>query len=245
MALKPQCTTTKTVGKRIRFDFNYDTCGNISNPESLAYVPFGGMQSKGMQRSQDSQDTTDDQTVGDYGEEIGTRKTMTISANGFMNYTDNVRSNLVKLDQLWAEEGDVRMHVRMTEPHATTYAYMVLKSYNREFPTEEGVTFDLELAVTGSDYGVKVVPTLPYAAATSVKASPTTMSIAVGDKTTITTSVLPAGAPQGVTFTSGTPANATVSPGGVITALKAGSSIITVKSVDDPSKTATVTVTVA
>ena len=212
MALKPQCTTTKTVGKRIRFDFNYDTCGNISNPESLAYVPFGGMQSKGMQRSQDSQDTTDDQTVGDYGEEIGTRKTMTISANGFMNYTDNVRSNLVKLDQLWAEEG---------------------------------VTFDLELAVTGSDYGVKVVPTLPYAAATSVKASPTTMSIAVGDKTTITTSVLPAGAPQGVTFTSGTPANATVSPGGVITALKAGSSIITVKSVDDPSKTATVTVTVA
>jgi predicted secreted protein len=243
MALKPNCPTTKVVGKRVRIDFHYQSCGDITAPENLVFMPLGGMQTKGLTRSQETESTRDDQTIGDYDEVIGTMKTMSVSGSGFMKYTDDAISNLVLLDQLWAEEGEVRLHIRLTEPHATTYFYAILSNYGRDFPTDTPVTYEIELQVTGSAYGVKVIPTLPYVAPSGLVANPSLMTIDVGTSAAITAQVLPIGAPQSVTYESDDPAVVTVSVGGIVTGVLAGTANITVKSSDDATKTDTVVVT--
>ena len=243
--VKPNCPTGKTTGKRVAIDVCWDVCGNITDPTKLVFKPLGGMQSKGMQRSQETESVRDDRSVGDYDEVIGTLKTMTLSGNGFMNYTDGEYSNLVALDFLWAQEGALVLHVRLTEEHATTYAYMIVTSYNRDFPTDTPVTFELEFATTASGYGVLVTPTVPFVAPTSVTVEPSTLGLAVGATSALASEVEPAGAPQAVTFTSSAPAIASVSPIGIVTAHTVGSATITATVPSNPSLTAQCEVTVA
>lgn len=242
--VKPNCPTGKITGKNVAIDVNWDVCGNITDPTQLVFKPLGGMQSKGMQRSQETDSVRDDRSVGDYDEVIGTLKTMTLSGNGFMNYTDSEISNLVVLDQLWAQEGPLVLHVRLTESHAITYAYMIVTSYNRDFPTDTPVTFELEFATTASGYGVLVVPTTPYVAPTSVEIDPLTLSLVVGQTGTLTSEVLPAGAPQAVAYTSSDAGVASVSAVGIVTAHSAGTATITATVPSNPSLTATCEVAV-
>lgn len=243
--VKPNCPTTKVAGKNVSIDVCWEVCGDITDPTVLVFKPLGGMQTKGMSRSQETEDTTDDRTVGDYGESIGTRKTMSFSGSGFMNYTDNEYSNLVALDFLFAQPGDLRLHVRITEPHATTYAYMIVSDYSRDFPTDTPVTFELELLTTGSGYGVLMVPTIPFVTPTSVTVDPTTLALTVGATSSLATEVLPAGAQQAVQFTTSDPSFATVSPIGVVTAVAAGEATITATVPGFPALTATCVVTVS
>lgn len=243
--VKPNCPTNKVPGKRVAIDVCWDVCGNIPDPTVLVFKPLGGMQTKGLARSQETEDVTDDRTVGDYGESIGTRKTMSISGSGFMNYTDSEYSNLVALDFLFAQEGDLRLHVRLTEPHATTYAYMIVSNYGRDFPTDTPVTFELEMQTTGSDYGVKVVPTVPYVAPTGVTIDPTTLALTVGQTSALTSEVAPVGAQQSVIYTSSAANIASVSPIGIVTANEVGTATITAAVAGNPSLTATCEVTVS
>lgn len=82
---------------------------------------------------------------------------------------------------------------------------------------------------------------------TGVTLNKTTTNLAVGAKETLIATVAPTGATNKVvTWTSGTPANATVNATtGEVTAIKAGTSVITATSTDGSAKTATCTVTVA
>lgn len=242
--VKPNCPTGKIIGKGVAIDVNWDVCGDITDPTQLVFKPLGGMQSKGMQRSQETESVRDDRSVGDYDEVIGTLKTMTLSGNGFMNYTDGEYSNLVALDQLWAQEGPLVLHVRLTEPHATTYAYMIVTSYNRDFPTDTPITFELEFATTASGYGVMVVPTVPYVAPTSIEIDPQTLSLTVGQTGTLTSEVLPTGAPQSVAYSSSDAGVASVSAVGIVTAHSAGTATITASVPSAPSLTDTCEVTV-
>lgn len=243
--VKPVCPTNKVAGKKVAIDVCWDVCGNIPDPTVLVFKPLGGMQTKGLARSQETEDVTDDRTVGDYGESIGTRKTMSISGSGFMNYTDSEYNNLAALDFLFAQEGDLRLHVRLTEPHATTYAYMIVSNYSRDFPTDTPVTFELEMQTTGSDYGVKVVPTVPFVVPTSVTVTPTTLAMDVGDTSLLDSNVLPTGAQQAVTFASDDALVAAVSPIGIVTAMGTGTADITVAVPGYPALTATCVVTVS
>lgn len=79
----------------------------------------------------------------------------------------------------------------------------------------------------------------------SVSVLPTTFSKVVGTTQQLTPTVLPADAAnKAVTYTSADPLVATVSPTGLVTAVKVGSSVITVKTVDgDKIATSTATVT--
>ncbi|MNJ72493.1 Bacterial Ig-like domain (group 2) [compost metagenome] len=79
---------------------------------------------------------------------------------------------------------------------------------------------------------------------TAVNVSPATATVAVGNVTNLLATVAPAAAVQAVTWSSATPATATVSASGVVTGVAAGSVVITATSVSDPSKTDTSTVTV-
>ena len=93
----------------------------------------------------------------------------------------------------------------------------------------------------------KISPTItriPFAAVTSVSVAPSTASIAVAATRQLTASALPVEAAQNVTWSSATPGVATVNSSGLVTAVSVGSAVITAKSVSDPTKTATSTITV-
>ncbi|AHC56536.1 hypothetical protein JJJA_0020 [Achromobacter phage JWDelta] len=78
----------------------------------------------------------------------------------------------------------------------------------------------------------------------SVSMTPVNPTVAVGATQQMTATVLPANASnKAVTYTSATPAVATVSATGLVTGVAAGTSVITVKTTDG-NKTATQTVTV-
>ena len=93
----------------------------------------------------------------------------------------------------------------------------------------------------------KVSPTItrvPFVPVASVSVAPATASIAVAATRQLTASALPVTAGQNVTWSSATPGVATVSAGGLVTGVSAGTAVITAKSVSDPTKTATATITV-
>ena len=93
----------------------------------------------------------------------------------------------------------------------------------------------------------KISPTItrvPFVAVNSVSVAPTTASIVVAATRQLTASALPVEAAQNVTWSSATPGVATVNSSGLVTAVSVGSAVITAKSVSDPTKTATSTITV-
>ncbi|UZV39805.1 tail tube protein [Xanthomonas virus PB119] len=109
-------------------------------------------------------------------------------------------------------------------------------------PGSEGAT-KLTREVTVTAGGDSENPAPPVAVA-SVTVAPTTSNKVVGQTQQLTPTVLPADAAnKAVTYTSATPAVATVSNTGLVTAVSAGTAVITVKTTDG-NKTATHTITV-
>jgi len=106
-----------------------------------------------------------------------------------------------------------------------------------------------ELVEVTLNYTVaKISPTItrvPFVAVASVAVAPATASVAVGATRQLTASALPATAGQNVTWSSATPGVATVNAAGLVTGVSAGTAVITAKSVSDPTKTATATITVS
>lgn len=246
MALLPKkdCPSSKITGKQVGIAINWEACGDVADPTTLVFKPLGGLQTKGIDRSQATEDVTDDATKGDFAEMIGTTKSFNFSGSGFMNHTDSAVSNLVALDGLYSQTGTTTLHVRITEPHLTTYAYMIVTNFSKDWPSTAPITFELEMVATTSAYGVKVVETVPYTAPTGLTLEPTTLSLNVGQKSALITSVQPAGAPQSVAFSSDAPEFATVTATGVVTAVAAGVANITAKSPYDDAVSETCIVTV-
>jgi uncharacterized protein YjdB len=135
---------------------------------------------------------------------------------------------------------------RITYPDITIYAYMVISSFNRSSPYDDVGAFDMTASVTATGVAaikpVTIEPTpVPVV---SVVVSPTTATVAVGNVTNLDVVVTPSLAGQNVTWTSATPAKATVSALGVVTGVATGTSVITATSVSDPTKSGSCTVTV-
>ena len=244
LPVKPDCGTTKTTGKQVAVDVNWSVCGNVADPRQLEFVPLGGMRGKNLDLSQETEDVTDDRTVGDYTETIGTTKNFTFSADGIANYTDGNLNNLNAVEAMYRQPGPLYLHVRITEPALTTYAYCLVTNFSKSFPHDSAVTFDLEMVATTSDYGVLTVETKPFDPVTGVTVTPGTMTLEVGESALLTAAVQPATAQQGVTFESDDTGVATVDGAGRVTAVASGTAEITVTSVADDQKTATMTVTV-
>gem|GEM_PF-2995896 len=77
-----------------------------------------------------------------------------------------------------------------------------------------------------------------------VTVSPSNTTLSVGQTVTLSGSVIPSSAPQGLTWTSSNESVATVSSGGTVYAHSVGVTFITAKSVENPSKLTTCKVTV-
>lgn len=84
-----------------------------------------------------------------------------------------------------------------------------------------------------------------WAVVDTLTVAPTTANLAVGVTQQLTATLSPAGANQAVSFTSSDPTVAIVTGNGLITGVSAGTVTITVTSLQDILKTATVSVTVA
>lgn len=244
LPVKPNCGTTKMTGKNVALDINWEVCGDVADPTLLEFKPLGGMRGKNLDLSQETEDVTDDRTVGDFAETIGTLKNFTFSGDGIMNYTDGNLNNLNALDAMYRQPGPLYLHVRITEPALTTYAYMLVTNFSKSMPHDSAVTFDLEMVATTSDYGVVTVETKPFDPVTDVTVTPGAMTLEIGETARLTTVVEPATAQQGVTFESDDTGVATVDGAGRVAAVASGTAEITVTSVADDQKTATMTVTV-
>ncbi|QEG09247.1 structural protein with Ig domain [Stenotrophomonas phage Pokken] len=104
------------------------------------------------------------------------------------------------------------------------------------------------ITATTEDGAKKATSTITVTAATvavtGVTVAPTTSSKAMGETQQLTPTIAPANATnKGVSYSSATPAVATVNTAGLVTAVSAGTSVITVKT-SDGDKTATHTITV-
>lgn len=84
-----------------------------------------------------------------------------------------------------------------------------------------------------------------YAAVDTLTVAPTTANLAVGGTQQLTATIAPSGANQAVSFVSSNPTIATVTGSGLVTGIATGTATVTVTSLEDSSKTASVSVTVA
>jgi len=80
---------------------------------------------------------------------------------------------------------------------------------------------------------------------TSVAVTSATGAVAVGGTYQISATALPGSAPQKFDYVSADPTKATVNAAGTVTGVAAGTSVITVRAINDYTKTATVTITVS
>ena len=127
-------------------------------------------------------------------------------------------------------------------------------SYTLNFPALE-VDGDLpnggkrDLIEVSLNYTVaKVAPTITRVQAApvaSIDVTPATATLDVGDTQQMSKTVSPAGAPQNVNWSTSAPGVATVSSGGLVTAISSGTAIITATSAVDGTKTDTATITVS
>lgn len=240
---KPNCATNKIIGKYVAVDINWELCGNVADPRLIEFKPLGGMQSKGIDRSQSTEDVTDDQTIGDYAEMIGTIKSWTFSGSGIMNHTDSETSNLETLDKLYSQDGPTFVHVRITEPHITTYAYCLVTNFSKDWPSTAPITFDLELVATTSAYGVKTYETAPIIP-TGLSFGATELEMSEGAKMQLTPIIEPVNAKRSLLWETSDDQVATVNQSGIVEAVAAGNATITATHLDDDQVSATINVVV-
>ncbi|MNR02592.1 Fructan beta-fructosidase precursor [compost metagenome] len=135
--------------------------------------------------------------------------------------------------------------IRLTGPINTVIGFCVLTEFSQEFPYDDVATYSMTASATARPGGLDsvLVEDTPIPV-TAVNVTPATATVQIGNVTNLLATVAPAAAVQAVTWSSATPATATVSSTGVVTGVAAGSVVITATSVSDPSKTDTSTITV-
>lgn len=239
MALTPQeCKQLKFAGKSVIMEYAYG-CGDAI-PEAGDWKRLGAMTTKELTISYDTIDVTADDSVGGIRENMASFMTATISGDGRVKNTPD----MIELLQFYVAPpgGQPNLWLRLTYPDVTFKMFAILNNFSRSAPFDDSVTYSLEAMATASDFGLIVEATPQPVPPTGVTITGAN-TVAEGATITLTAAVAPAGASQSVTWDVDDADVATV-VGGVVTGVSAGPAVITAKSVVDPSKTATHTVTV-
>jgi uncharacterized protein YjdB len=239
------CNKTKYVGKDVPLEFAI-ACPE-DRPLSSDYKRVGAMRAKEFNLEWETADATADDTIGSLRSNLATFQTLTISGDGtLVNSVDG--SALTELTKHFvdpvATSGQPIVWMRMTFPDLTFEAAMLLTTLSRTAPYDDVATYSLEASATASPFGLIVEDTPVPVDPTGVTVAPSTVSVAEGATTQLTATVAPVGAPQAVTWTSATPATATVSNTGLVTGVAEGTVVVTARSVADNTKLGTSTVTV-
>lgn len=237
------CASDKFVGKSVLAEFAL-ACGDV-DPLTLTWVPLGGARNKSKTMSADTVDTTTDDTPGSFRETLITYKTFEVSIDGLTRRDDGTTANQQLLSGHFETDPQPYVWIRLTGPINTTTAFCVMTEFSEEFPYDDAATYSMTASATGRPGGLpSVITTTTPVPVVSVTTTPATATVAVGNVTNLDAAVSPSGANQAVTWSSSTPANATVNANGRVTGIAIGSSTITAKSVSDPTKTDTTVVTV-
>lgn len=238
------CVQPNHVGTDVTVEFNI-SCGNI-DPTTLDYAPIGSLRGKEFNSSADTVDTTSDSSAGQVRSTLITYKTGEISLDGISALDDGTTQNQTALYMHYWNEKQPTCWLRLTYPDITIYAYVVITAFNRSSPYDDVGSFDMTASVTNTGAASinPVTIELTPVPVVSVTVSPGTATIDIGNTTNLVAVVAPMLASQAVTWSSATPATATVSASGVVTGVAAGTVTITATSVADPTKTDTCVVEV-
>lgn len=237
------CASSKFVGKSVLAEFAL-ACGDV-DPMTLTWLPLGAARNKSLTMSADTVDATADDSVGSFRDTLITYKTFEVSIDGVTKRDDGTTSNQQLLFDHFVTDPQPYVWLRLTGPINTVIGFCVLTEFSQEFPYDDIATYSITASATSRPGGLaSVIVAATPIAVTSVVTTPATATVAVGNVTNIDSAVLPAAANQAVTWTSSTPANATVNSSGRVTGVAIGSSTITATSVSDPTKTDTTVVTV-
>lgn len=237
------CASDKFVGKSVLAEFAL-ACGDV-DPNTLTWLPLGAARNKSLTMSADTVDATADDSVGGFRDTLITYKTFEVSIDGVTKRDDGTTSNQQLLFNHFVTDPQPYAWIRLTGPINTVIGFCILTEFSQEFPYDDIATYSLTASATSRPGGLaSVIVTATPIPVTAVITTPATATVAVGNVTNIDHVVTPAAANQAVTWTSSTPANATVNSSGRVTGVAVGSSTITATSVSDPTKTDTTVVTV-
>jgi predicted secreted protein len=238
------CASDKFVGKSVLAEFAL-ACGDV-DPLTLTWLPLGAARNKSKTMSADTVDATADDSVGSFRDTLITYKTFELSIDGVTKRDDGTTSNQQLLSNHFETDPQPYVWMRLTGPINTTTSFCVLTEFSEEYPYDDVATYSMTASATSRPGGLPSVITAPTPiAVTSVTVSPATATVAVGLTTNLLSHVFPNAASQAVTWSSATPAKATVNASGIVTGVAAGTSVVTATSVSDPTKSASCTVTVA
>lgn len=236
------CAGTKFVGKQVLLEFAL-ACGDV-NPNTLSWLPLGACRNKSQSVSSDTVDATADDSSGSFRDTLTTFKTFELSADGVTKMDDGTTTNQYVLFQHYITDPQPYVWFRLTGPIKTTVAFCVMTESSEDAPYDDVMTYSITASAAARPSGDSVIVTLTPVAVTSVTVVPATATVAVGNVTNLDATVQPINAVQAVTWTSATPATATVDSNGRVTGVAAGSVVITATSVSDITKSDTCTVTV-
>lgn len=245
----PVCKNTKYVGRDVVLEFAIG-CGDVL-PLSTEWMRMGAMRTKNFGLEWETADGTADDSIGALREAFATYQALTMGGDGLSKVSGvgaEAQRILTKhVINPIATGGQPTIWMRMTFKDLTFIAFMLVTSYSREAPNDDLVSFSIEASSTGSDFGLIVedTPDPDAPAVVSVTAYPAVMNLAPGASSQATAIVAPVGAPSAYTWSSDTPAVATVTQLGVVTAVSAGEAEISATSSSDTSKKGVITVTVA
>ncbi len=237
------CASDKFVGKSVLAEFAL-ACGDV-DPLTLTFLPLGAARNKSKTMSADTVDATADDSVGSFRDTLITYKTFEVSIDGVTKRDDGTTSNQQVLSNHFETDPQPYVWIRLTGPINTTVAFCVLTEFSEEYPYDDVATYSMTASATSRPGGLpSVITSLTPIPVTAVNVTPATATVAIGNVTNLDAVVSPAAAVQAVTWSSATPATATVNSQGRVTGVAAGTVVITATSVSDPSKTDTCRVTV-
>ena len=237
------CASSKFVGKSVLAEFAL-ACGDV-DPMTLTWLPLGAARNKSLTMSADTVDATADDSVGSFRDTLITYKTFEVSIDGVTARDDGTTVNQQLLFDHFVTDPQPYVWLRLTGPINTVIGFCVLTEFSQEFPYDDVATYSMTASATSRPGGLAsvIVEDTPIAIS-SVNVTPATATVAIGNVTNLDHNIVPAAANQAVTWSSGTPAVATVNSSGRVTGVSAGTATITATSVTDPSKTDTCVVTV-
>ena len=237
------CASDKFVGKSVLAEFAL-ACGDV-DPMTLTWLPLGAARNKSITMSADTVDATADDSAGGFRDTLITYKTFEAAIDGVTKRDDGTTSNQQLLFNHFVTDPQPYVWIRLTGPINTVIGFCVLTEFSQEFPYDDIATYSMTASATSRPGGLAsvIVEDTPIAV-TSVTVSPATATVAVGLTTNLLSHVFPNAANQAVTWSSATPAKATVNASGIVTGVAAGTSVVTATSVSDPTKSASCTVTV-
>ena len=242
------CKLVKYTGKDVPIYYSIG-CGD-ELPQDGDWQRLMALRGKEVNISWDTIDATADDSVGALRDNVASYLTFSISGDGTLKNSGagaaQVKEFTKHILHPVATAGQPLAWLKIIFPDITITAFMLCTTASRSAPNDDLATWSFEASAAPSDFGLIIedTPDPSAPAVTSVTVDPTTASVIEGETVQLTATALPAGSLQTMTWTTSEAGTATVSVAGVVTGVAAGTATITATSADDPTKSASATITV-